>query len=175
MTDKWGANETPTLLNHFKLSMDNESRAAALYVKFEEMFKANEEAADFWDSLKRDELYHLKILKEIFKSLSDEILKQPAEMTTYEDAVKAKINLDKAKLENIKNLDHAFEQAHDLEFSEMNTVFIYLVSKYHYSEEKQDQIIEEIDSHRIKLMDFGAEDRTRSWRQGILADKENIL
>lgn len=174
MPESINAAEAPTLFSHFKLAMNNESQAATLYVKFKEMFKTDLEATTFWDVMNKDELRHLALLKEIFASLASDILKQPTDAVTFQQAVKAQKDLDQVNLNNITNLDQAFELAHDLEFSEINIVFIYLVSCYHYSEEKLDMIIEEIDSHQVKLMDFGAEHRTKNWRRSILANLENI-
>jgi hypothetical protein len=75
--------------------------------------------------------------------------------------------LNKDLIGPIETLDDAYELAHGLEFSEVNTIFAFLAGEYVPSEHRKEFVRVEITRHLEKLTHFGENFGEKDWRIGI--------
>ena len=155
--------------NLFKLAVGTENGAAAVYGNFAKLFGYMPQIAAFWSGLHDDELEHAATLQNIYNKLSGEQLSAPPDNALWNTVLEAQHLLDRAPAAAIKTLDDAYEFAHELEFSEVNSIFKFLTSNYVVSEEQEKLLDMQIARHLKKLMDFSANYGERQWRQGFMA------
>jgi rubrerythrin len=151
----------------FERAIGFEYKAADLYKEFSKLFSNIQEISSFWQELSEDEIEHADTLQNIRKSLTSEQLLSPCdeEMLMKVDITQRVVA--EVSIASIKNLDDAYELAHELEFSEVNAIFTLLAIKFVPSEERKQFIISEIKQHQQKLVDFTHNFGDRDWRKGI--------
>jgi hypothetical protein len=71
------------------------------------------------------------------------------------------------KLSSVNTLDDAYEIAYWFEYSEVNTAFEVILSRFVPSDTRKDFVMDLISEHLAKLHSFG----DAGWRQGIKAQK----
>jgi len=157
--------ETIELL--FEHAIENEYSAAQIYKRLSKLFSHVPGLSDFWDELFQDEIRHTNILKDLQKLLTPEQLLTPADKKMWDNVTKIRRMLSKDLVEPIKTLDDAYELAHELECSEVNTVFQFLAAEFLPSGEQQKQVVSEITIHQQKLFDLNRHFGDRNWRRGI--------
>jgi hypothetical protein len=101
-----------------------------------------------------DEVQHEKELKKMHDSLSEEQLLAPVDPSIVEKAKEILQFSPDDALAAIVNLDEAYETSFSLEYSEINTVFEYLLDKSVFTEESKRFVLSDIDTHVRKLSDF---------------------
>lgn len=125
------------------------------------------EISNFWKDLAMDEARHLAALAESQKSIGEDILSSLAEPAMTEN-MKNYLKFSAADMLNsVNNLDDAYELAHEMEYSEINSIFKFLTTNFISSPEKQRDAVYLIDSHLAKLMDFSKNFGNVQWRKGI--------
>jgi hypothetical protein len=77
--------------------------------------------------------------------------------------------LNEIKLDQINTLDDAYEAAHELEFSEINSVFKILATEYISEKTRRQATISQLGDHIEKLMTFNDNFGEKTWRKGIIA------
>ena len=125
---------------------------------------------NFWNDLAWDEARHIAELKNTQKSLSAKKLDSPAAASMIEGIKKALELLVKDMLDEVKNLDDAYEFAHEMEYSEANAIFKFLATKFIPSKEREEFIFSLIESHLAKLMDFSHNFGDARFRKTIIAE-----
>jgi hypothetical protein len=75
--------------------------------------------------------------------------------------------LDKDLIGPIKNLDDAYEIAHQLEFNEINTIFKFLANEVVPNNDRRGLLLSTLQEHQDKLMNFNENFGDRAWRRGI--------
>ena len=156
-----------TIEGIFERAIGFENKAASVYKEFSRLFSHNQEISSFWQELAKDEIQHAETLHNIRKSLTSEELLSPCDK---EMSIKADITqtmLNEVSIASIMNLDDAYELAHELEFSEVNSIFLLLTSEFIHSQEQEQFIFSEITEHQQKLVDFTHNFGDRDWRKGI--------
>jgi len=126
----------------------------------------------FWEQLADDESQHAQSLARIRDTLTEEQLAAPAD-TSMLGAMERITQLPtEVVLDDVLNLQDAFEIATDLESGEVNKVFDFLVKNFlHEGEEPLDLIISKLDKHIAKLTTFSTHFGSPSRRMLILATR----
>lgn len=160
-----------TLSELFKQAIEIEYKFSKVYSKLSILFSHVPDISAFWDGFAREEIFHMNTLQDIHKSLTQEQLLSPAERKMWEGVVMIRDFLGKDLIGSIKNLDDAYELAHELEFSEVNAIFKFLAIKVVPSDEREKFIISHIEQHQKKLMDFSKKFGDRVWRKQIFIQR----
>lgn len=125
------------------------------------------EIAAFWKKMAADESDHISLLEELRASLTAEQLNLPADSSMLWKAREVLQFSVKNTLEQIKTLDDAYERAHELESSEINTVFTFIMEAFVSSEQRLSFLIAQIKNHQLKLVLFSKTFGDARWRQNI--------
>ena len=114
----------------FEYSIAAENYAEQMYRRFEEMFAAEPKIAACWLRYAAEEHGHASWLEKLLGGLPAEARTAPANTEMLETARHlVAVPLDKV-LAQIQTLDDAYELAHELEYSEVNTVFEFLLTTF---------------------------------------------
>jgi len=151
----------------FGRAIQIEREADRMYTRFSQLFSHLPEIAAFWRGLAEDEMEHANTLRDVSESLTSEQLASRCdiELSDRVAAARGVVREDAAGL--VKNLDDAYELAHELEFSEVNAVFLLLATKFVPSEERRQFVVENITQHQQKLVDFGHRIGDRRSRKAV--------
>ncbi|MBN1694359.1 hypothetical protein JW879_03040 [candidate division WOR-3 bacterium] len=136
----------------FERAIETKKRVGQIYRQFARLFSHIPEVEDFWRKMNINQITHADWLKEIKESLTEEqVLSLPqVELVLKTHAIK---NLfDEHSRREIGSLHDAYEVAHEIESSEVNTLFKMLTSEFISSEKKKNFILAEIDEHRRQIM-----------------------
>ena len=161
------SNSTQTIDSLFKRAIEIERKASVIYLEFANMFSHIPEITTFWIDLHGDELQHMQALTNIHNTLQQEQLSSISDEKILNSLRKAENELNKDLISPIKNLDDAYELAHDLENSEINGIFKFLTNSFIPFEEHSDFVIANIQHHQQKLIDFNHTMGDRAWRKQI--------
>lgn len=160
-------NETGTVKDLLVLSISAEESARAFYSELSKMFGFMPDISARWKELMNDEDLHKTSLEKILRQLSEEELSSPAPDILQKLRGTLSGNSLEDKLNSVKTLDDAYDIAYWLEYSEVNTAFEVILSRFVTSAERQGFVIDLIDEHVARLRGFG----DAEWRQHIRAKK----
>jgi len=141
-----------TIGDLFDLVIENESKSEKLYQQFAELFSSYPDITKFWKSMAADETTHISLINQILRSLGNDYLRKTADPEEWNRATKTRNFLNSLDIQLINNLNDAFELAHELEYSEINTSFVYMTTELEYTEEKRDSIMARLLGHQKKIM-----------------------
>jgi rubrerythrin len=114
----------------FEYAIAAENYARELYREFERMFSAEPRVAAFWQRYASEEAGHAAWLEQLLNQLPPDTSDAPAVPDKLEMARHViKVPLA-AALAEVKTLEDAYQLAHDLESSEINTIFEFLLSTF---------------------------------------------
>ena len=155
-----------TIERLFELSIAAEKTAGDFYAGLAQKFFHLPEVSEFWKGMAGDEEQHMRRLEAIRDSLTSSQLFVPADRAVL-DAVKNAVKFSVTEmLASVRNLDDAYELAHDLENSEVNTVFELLSTEFRPSRERKEFVRSQVKGHIIKLSNFfhafGDDERRKS-------------
>lgn len=151
----------------FGRAIEIEHAAAGIYTRFSQLFSHLPEVSAFWRGLAEDEMQHANTLRDVRESLTSEQLASPCDIETSDRVAAAQRVVREDSTASAKNLDDAYEVAHELEFSEVNAIFKLLATAFVPSEERRQFVVEEITQHQQKLVDFGRGFGDRDSRKAI--------
>lgn len=158
-----------SLAELFHMSMEIELRAAEIYSMLVTAFPAHPEIIGFWKSMQEDEKEHYNILKSIRDSLPVDSLSDQVNIKIWTIARDTLILLGTINLSLVRTLDHAYNLAHDLEFSEINAIFKFLTLDI-IPCDKSDHLIDQVmTDHLEKLQSFSRNFGDCEWRKSIPA------
>lgn len=154
----------------FERAIGFEYKAAGVYKGFSGLFLHFQEISSFWQDLAEDETRHAERLQNICKSLTSEQLLSPCdnEMSRKVDITQRMVA--EVSIPSIKNLDDAYELAHELEFSEANTIFKLMINEFIHSQKSKQFIISQLSEHQQKLVEFTNNFGDRYWRKEIIVN-----
>lgn len=157
-----------SLNNLFHKSIRVEQIAIKFYLHLAAMFSNNEKLHLFFNDLANDETLHASALREAMSLLSPEQLNGLVDEHKIKeiDAILQKMNM--INYDSLKNLDEVYELAHDVEFSEINSIFLYLTIECVPSQNRKELFRTIIDEHQNKLTDFSILFGDREWRKSIV-------
>lgn len=159
--------EDQTLGELFRTSMGIELRAAEIYSILVIAFPEHLEIVEFWKSLQDDEMEHFHILRSIRDSLPVDSLSDQVNTKIWTIAKDTLAVLGAIDLSLVRTLDHAYNLAHDLEFSEINAIFKFLTLDIIPCEQSDRFIDEVISDHLGKLNNFSKNFGDCEWRKSI--------
>lgn len=150
-------------------SIKIECRIKDMYRVFSEMFRGHPDISDFWKRLEKDELQHIEILKDIKTKLSPDEKLSASGSGMYQEMTGIEKKLDEIQLQSVRTLDDAYETAHDVEFSEINSVFLFLISCSINTRDRNSFFSSIITEHQNSLLEFGKRTGGRGRRREIKA------
>ena len=111
----------------FEYAIAAEHYAREMYREFARLFAADARVAAFWQRYTAEEMGHARWLEQLLKKLPPEICDAPADSDRLEMARHIiKVPLPHA-LAKVETLEDAYQLAHELEGSEINTIFEFLL------------------------------------------------
>ena len=156
-----------TVRDLFEFAVIGERIMQDYYYGLVEKFSHLAEISNFWKDLAIDEARHMAVLAESKKSIGEDILSSKASPAITEN-IKDSLKFSAANMLNsVNNLNDAYELAHEMEYSEINSLFKFLTASLISSPGKQNDAIFLIDSHLAKLMDFSKNFGDAQWRKDI--------
>jgi rubrerythrin len=158
-----------TVEDLFERSIAAEQAARALYRGFAEQFSHAPEAADYWSDLAEDEESHIEGLKALYAALSPAERQAEADPEAFWKAEELASFSPGERLRAIETLEEAYQLAHDLEYSEVNTVFEFILMTYWNDEERRQFARSQLREHVGKLANPPGKMGNSYWRQSVEA------
>ena len=137
-----------------ELAITAEQKNMKLYQGLSKKFSNVPAIAYFWQGMVMEEVQHSQELENIRNSLSPNQLSAPADSSTLEKAKEAVGFSVADSLSSIATLDDAYETARNLERSEVNTVFAFIMSEFIPSEKQKEFIMWQLEHHTQKIVKF---------------------
>jgi rubrerythrin len=136
-------------------AVDWECAARDFYVSLTDSFASEPEISAFWRGMSEQESQHAAAYRSIERSiegcrLSEAIGPEELDYARSVDALWVEVGTQR-----IETLDEAYELAHVLEGSEVNTVFRMVVLSRMSNAERRDALAAELDDHLDRLTEFG--------------------
>lgn len=131
-----------------------ENLAKKIYEKLIVKFKNNIEIYNFFEMMRQEEIQHKKTLeriKENVKNIEEE------EEFDLEKLSECYINLLQVYYRDIDleiNILSILNIVHNLESSEINSIYTYLISKYLTSDEKKEILLNQLSDHYKRVIEF---------------------
>ena len=119
-----------TVADLFALAIAAETSAAEFYRGLAAKFSEYGDVAEFWQRYVTDEISHARWLARLQGNLSVERLAARADSAMLENARHAASVSVEALLDQVHTLADAYEVVNDLENSETNAVFEFLISNF---------------------------------------------
>jgi rubrerythrin len=140
-----------------ELAISWETQAHDLYINFANLFNHEPKVSAFWIQMSKDESEHIKVLKDILKSIPTEKLLMALGNEQWNSVIRVEELIKDASTRIIQTLADAYEVAQQLEMSEVNTLFKMFVNNYLPDKEGHQFILSEVAEHVERLMRFGDE------------------
>ncbi len=136
----------------FALAIKAEETAAEFYRGLVRKFSHESEIADFWQHYVLDEIAHALWLERLRGNLSAERLAEPADSEILAGAQHALSLSVENVLSGIHTLEDAYELVSDLENSETNVVFEFLITNFPYDREVLNFLRGQLNDHVNRLI-----------------------
>jgi hypothetical protein len=158
----------------FGKAIELERAAETLYESFADFFAEHRTVASFWKHYADEEGGHAAYLERVLESLPADRLLEPANshmLRGLNDCLRA---ASPDRLSNVYNLEDAFQLATELENSETNAIFEFIIMNFSTDElAKSHKFLRaQLSSHINKLQEaFPVEFRSVAARQSVVARK----
>lgn len=164
MSDETTVNEL------FDLAIQCEQVCEKLYRELETDFAHVPELAKFWEKYAREETGHARFLEGLRKESSEEKLSAFADASAIKSARTALQSSMEMGLRKIDDLEDAYRLAVELENSETNTVFEFLITNYSADERSQRFLRSQLKTHVANLtLDFPSKFNSSTTRRSVKA------
>jgi hypothetical protein len=155
----------------FEAAIALEEQAKALYLELARRFAHAEEVAAYWRSLAEEEITHASWLAAQKAKLTPEVLARPADPAMLRRArwrIEIAIDDDAAQ---VRNLDDAYELAHEVESGETNAILSFLIDEYESGPEARAFLRAQLGEHIARLSEAWLPPRyaSRASRQALRA------
>lgn len=141
-----------TIADLFALAIAAETSAAEFYRGLAAKFAGYSDVAEFWQRYATDEIAHARWLARLQGNVSLEQLAARADPVMLENARHA-ANISAEKLlADVHNLADAYELVNDLESSEINVVFDFLISSFPTDQEILSFLRAQLSEHINRLV-----------------------
>jgi rubrerythrin len=158
-----------TIETLFELAITAEKAAQDFYLGLAEKFSHLSTVSDFWRDMGKDEVSHVKALREIRVSLTPDQLSAPVDPAIWWKAKEVSRFSVQNRLNSVKTLEDAYQSAHYLEYSEINTVFEFLLTEFTSSNKSREFIVSQLRDHVEKLAEFSEASGDAVRRRSIVA------
>ncbi len=146
------------------LAASFEKRAADFYQMLSTRFDYLPEVASFFDEMSHEEREHEIAIISVYKTLASSHLAEPPSQELCDGVLTVSSLLDQILKHEISNLNDAYEIAHQLEFSEMNTLLKFVLVTGLPEQKRTELTAVPIEEHQEKLLDFDRLFGDRNWR-----------
>ena len=146
-----------TMASLIERAIEFECRARDLYITFSDIFSHNDKVSTFWGQFSEDESRHMNLLEETRNTLSQEELSSPVGKKESASVRKVQHLLNTVTTVCIQNLNDAYELADEIENSEINAIFRFVLIKSVTAKERDMLIHAQIEEHLNRLITFGQE------------------
>jgi rubrerythrin len=147
-----------------------EQDAEMLYLGLAARFRHHPEIAGFWRTYADEENGHARWLRQLGDRLTPERRANPVDAQMLTAGQKVLQSTIEEKLRDIRHLEDAYGLADELEHSEMNTIFEFLINEFSDSQETHAFLRSQLRLHIEKLMTgFPAQYRGRARRRATAA------
>jgi rubrerythrin len=157
-----------TVAELIEMAIAAETAAEELYHKLEARFAHHEDVADFWREYAGEEAMHAEWLERLRDSLTPERLSAPADPGVLKEANQAlQVPVEK-RLQGVHDLEDAYQLVNELENSETNAVFDFLITNFAEDKKTQAFLRSQLQDHIGKLaINFPIQFRLASVRRQI--------
>jgi rubrerythrin len=155
-----------TFRDLFAASIKAELSAHNLYGTLAKAFSHLPIISKFWEGMMEDEYSHFSTMKTLLDNLTESQKSEHVDMPFQWDGSKFESMIPR-DMSEIKNLDDAYELAHQLESSEINRLFEFLSTRFISQEERRKILVGTVRGHHHKLMEFGKETQGRDFKRSI--------
>ena len=143
-----------TVADHFDLAIQGEYAAQELYQGLMHLFRAHPDAVELWREFAVEETEHALTLQGILDALTPEQQSPPAN-TGMVLAAQQALSVPVAQhLAGVKTLEDACELVSDLENSETNAVFEFLLSHFDADNQISPFVLTQLREHIARLQTF---------------------
>lgn len=162
--------KTMTLSKLFECGIAAENAAREFYLGLIRKFSSRPVVCAFWKTMAENEEGHARILERSRDCVPSDRLGDGVDAVMAEK-VEAISRLSVPEmLDSVHNLDDAYMLAHELENSDVNTLFDFLKLKLIARTEKENLSPDIIDRHLRRLLDFGKTFGDAEMRKRIAVD-----
>lgn len=141
-----------TVADLFALAIAAETSAAELYRGLAVRFAHYSDVAEFWQRYVTDEIAHARWLARMQGNVSVEQLTARADLAMLENARHAAGKSVQALLGQVRTLADAYELVNELEHSEINAVFEFLISSFPTDQEVLSFLRAQLSEHVERLV-----------------------
>ena len=163
---------TGTVAELFERAIALERAAEALYEQLEKMFARHLEVALFWKHYADEENGHALYLERVHEGVGEGRLIQPADEDILRKVHYCLEQASPARLTKVKTLEDAYQLAHELENSETNAIFEFIVLNFSTDELAKSHAFlrTQLNTHIARLdNDFPNPYKSKAARQSLFA------
>ena len=135
----------------FELAIAAEKAAEELYRGLELKFSHHPEIAGFGKEYAAEETGHARQLEDIRDTLSPDQLSAPADPRQLKYARRVLQSPVEKKLKCVNNLEDAYQLAHELESSETNAIFEFLITDFAVAREAHSFLRSQLGEHIARI------------------------
>ncbi|HDQ74153.1 MAG TPA: hypothetical protein ENN19_18975 [Chloroflexi bacterium] len=157
-----------TVNDLFDMAISAERAAKRLYEGLMAKFDHHPEVAAFWSRYAIEEESHALWLERMRDALPEERLAKPADPLILQEAIKAlEFSVERA-LQDLTNLEEAYQLVNELENAETNAIFEFLIEHFSEDDETRKFLRSQLRDHIRKLMiDLPIQFKGAATRQAI--------
>ncbi len=165
------SDNTETIGELFEYAIALEWAAETLYRQLEKMFVHYPEVALFWKHYADEEHGHATYLGRMKARMDANRLSQQADVTILQKVQPCLEKASPTRWANVQTLEDAYQLATELESSEINTIFEFMIENFSTNELAQSDLLRtQLSSHIARLdRGFPAPYKSRDARQNVLA------
>jgi hypothetical protein len=170
------SDNTETIGELFEYAIALERAAETMYKQLEKMFSHYPEVAHFWKRYSGEEHAHAAYLERMRIRMDASRLPQQADVTMLQNARHQLERTSPDRLANILTLEDAYQLATELESSEVNAIFEFMIANFSTDELEQSHFLrEQLSSHIARLeIDFPTSYKSSDVRQKVLALNQDL-
>lgn len=146
------ANYHGSIEHLLEIAIQAERQTEQFYLGLAQMFSRHEEVASFWRTYAAEENGHARWIENLRDRTEPARLSAAADPDILEKAERSISVWPEERLAEIKNLQAAFEMANELESSEINTVFDFLIGYFSAEESTKEFLHAQLRQHIQRLM-----------------------
>ena len=163
--------KTATLADLIALAIQSEQKNEALYRALAEKFARSPEAAAFWQRYAEEEVAHTRWLQGLQERAGADRLAAAAAEPVMEQARQVSSVTIAPLLAQVRTLQDAYDLANELEHSETNVIFDFLIGQFAQDQSSMVFLRAQLTEHVARLVnDFPAAYREAAVRQAVRAE-----
>ena len=167
--------ETGSIDELFEQAIAIEQTAQYIYEQFARLFAPHSAVAAFWTQYAAEEAQHARWLDRLRESLAPDQRAALADPEMFATARALAQSAESQPLNRIFDLNDAFQLAHYLESSEVNTIFEFLIKTFDTDPEIEEYVHAQIKGHVERLIsEFPQAFGGMNSRLSVLADHAQL-